>query len=61
MKKIATYATILAMCGGALYSVIAAENVAEQPVQVEAAKEPVVCFESRKGASEITQQEIKPG
>ncbi|MEW6292859.1 MAG: hypothetical protein AB1544_06095 [Pseudomonadota bacterium] len=61
MKKIATYATILAMCGGALYSVIAAENVAEQPVQVEATKEPVVCFESRKGASEITQQEIKPG
>jgi len=61
MKKFATYATILAMCSGALYSVIAAEKVAEQPAQEEAAKEPVVCFESRKGASEITQQEIKPG
>ena len=24
-------------------------------------KEPLVCFESRKGASEVTQREIKPG
>jgi hypothetical protein len=44
------------------------EGVASQAAGTEnaatasaAAKEPVVCFESRKGASEVTQREIRPG
>lgn len=61
MKKIAIYATVLALCGGTLYSVIAAENAATQAAAPAAPAEPLVCFESRKGASEITQQDIKPG
>ncbi|MCQ3923771.1 MAG: hypothetical protein DPW12_06115 [Rhodocyclaceae bacterium] len=52
------------MLGSTLYAVSAAEKAAE-PAQAaapaEAAKEPPVCFESRKGASEVTQKEVKPG
>ena len=60
MKKLATIATVLALCAGGLYAVIAAEKAADQPAP-EAPKEPLVCFESRKGASEVTQRDIKPG
>ena len=60
MKKIAIYTVILALCGGTLYAVSAADKAVE-PVPAAAPKEPVVCFESRKGASDINQQEIKPG
>ena len=71
MKKLAIYSTVLALCGGVLYAAVAAEKTAE-PAQAEAAPaqavaaeaapaEPVVCFESRKGASEVTQRDIKPG
>ena len=61
MKKFAIYTMVLALSGGALYAVSAAEKAAEAAPAAEAPKEPLVCFESRKGASEITQQEIKPG
>ena len=60
MKKIAIYTVILALCGGTLYAVSAADKAVE-PAPAAAPKEPVVCFESRKGASDINQQEIKPG
>jgi hypothetical protein len=60
MKKIAIYTVILALCGGTFYAVSAADKAAE-PAPAAAPKEPVVCFESRKGASDINQQEIKPG
>ncbi|MGE5468742.1 MAG: hypothetical protein ACM3Y9_15075 [Ignavibacteria bacterium] len=60
MKKIALFASILAVCGGIFYAAVAAENAAQAP-QAEAPKEPITCFESRKGASEVTQREIKPG
>ncbi len=59
MKKLAIYMTVLALCGGAFYATIAAETAA-QPA-AEPAKEPTVCFESRKGATEINKREIAPG
>jgi len=65
MKKLAIYTLAAALLGGTLYAVSAAEkaaapaNAAAAPA--EPAKEPPVCFESRKGASDVTQREIKPG
>jgi len=64
MKKLAIYTLAAALCGSALYAVSAVDKAAEAAKEAPAeaaAKEPLVCFESRKGASEITQQEIKPG
>ena len=63
MKKLAIYTLAAALCGSVLYAVSAAEKAAE-PAPAAAApapQEPLVCFESRKGASEITQKEVKPG
>ncbi|SBT06838.1 conserved exported hypothetical protein [Candidatus Propionivibrio aalborgensis] len=69
MKKLAIYSVVVALCGSTLYAVFAAEKPAAakeaaaqaEPAKEEAAKEPLVCFESRKGASEITQKDVKPG
>ena len=63
MKKIAIYTVALALVGGALYAAVAMEKPQEEAAVQAAAetKEPVVCFESRKGASEITQHDIKAG
>lgn len=63
MKKLAIYTLAAALLGSTLYAVSAAENAAApaDPAKEAAAKEPPVCFESRKGASEITQKEVKPG
>lgn len=67
MKKLAIYTLAAALCGSALYAVSAVDKAAEQAKEAAAApaeaaaKEPLVCFESRKGASEITQKEVKPG
>jgi hypothetical protein len=45
-----------------IYAVSAAgESGRTRPAAQAAPKAPVVCFESRKGASEITQRDIKPG
>ena len=74
MNKFALYTTVIALCSGGLYAAVAAEKTAA-PAQAEAAPapaeaapaeapkaaEPVVCFESRKGATEVTQRELKPG
>jgi hypothetical protein len=58
------------LLGSTLYAVSAAEKAAEpakaaaapaESAKEAAAKEPPVCFESRKGASEVTQKEVKPG
>lgn len=59
MRKLAIVTVFLAACGGAFYAVSAAEPAAE-PTK-EAAKTPLECFESRKGASEVTQRDLKPG
>lgn len=69
MKKLAIYTLAAALLGSTLYAVSAAEKAAEPakaaaaPAESakEPAKEPPVCFESRKGASEVTQKEVKPG
>ena len=62
MKKIEIYTVALALVGSALYAAVAMEKPKEEAAPAAAeTKEPVVCFESRKGASEITQKEIKPG
>jgi len=68
MRRFALPAVILALCGGALLTVVtqvappgggAAAPAA--PDAAASAPEPVVCFESRKGATEVTQREIQPG
>ena len=62
MKKLAIYTTALALCGGILFAAIAAETAAPESSAAPAAPaKEVVCFESRKGASEVTQKEIQPG
>jgi len=63
MKKLAIYTLAAALLGSMLYAVSAAENAAApaEPAKEAATKEPLVCFESRKGASDITQKEVKPG
>ena len=66
MKKLAIYTLAAALLGSMLYAVSAAEKAAEPAkaaaaAPTEPAKEPPVCFESRKGASDITQKEVKPG
>ncbi len=63
MKKLAIYTLAATLLGSAFYAVSAAEDAAApaKPATEAAAKEPLSCFESRKGASEITQKDIKPG
>ncbi len=74
MKKFALPAVILALCCGALVSVVAqdapktaaapaAAAPAVAPAAAASAAEPKdeICFEGRKGATEITKRELKPG
>ena len=64
MKKIAIFTIALALCCGALYAAFAltsAQEEAAPTLAAQEAKDPLVCFESRKGASEVEQREIKPG
>lgn len=50
MKKFAFHTMILAFCCGMASTVLAQEAAKEE-----------VCFESRKGASEVTKRELRPG
>lgn len=77
MKRFALPVTALALCGAFLLTVVAQDKPAASspagaaPPAAQAAAAPaapaasapaeVVCFESRKGATELTQKEIKPG
>lgn len=66
MKKLAIYTMVLAFGGSALYAISAVESAtgaapAESAAVEEVAKEPLVCFESREGATKITQRDIEPG
>jgi hypothetical protein len=66
MKRIAFPAAILALFFGVLVSVIAQDapsrgNAGAQPASAPAEAKAVICFESRKGATEVTQKELKPG
>ena len=61
MKRIAVPAVLLALGAAVLLSVMA-QNAPEAPAPAAAAeKKDVVCFESRQGATEVTQRELKPG
>jgi len=69
MKKTAFHTIlilVIALCGGValkVFSQAPAEPAAQEPAAQEPQEPPppVVCFESRKGATEITQREIQPG
>ncbi|MBL0085439.1 MAG: hypothetical protein IPP44_01800 [Ideonella sp.] len=66
MKRFALPAVVLVLCAAALLSVVAqdkpvAGTAATPATPAASAPAEVVCFESRKGASEVTQREIKPG
>jgi len=62
MKKLAFPTMILAFCCGMMTSALAQDSKAAA-AQAPAAQPPqdTVCFESRKGASEVTKRDIKPG
>ena len=55
MRKFTFHTLLLAACCG----ISAFSSAADAPATEE--KKEVVCFESRKGATEVTQREIKPG
>jgi Zn finger protein HypA/HybF involved in hydrogenase expression len=65
MKKLAVATALLALLGGVLVSVVAqdkpAAGAAPAAAAASAPAQPAVCFESRKGASEVTQKEVQPG
>jgi len=67
MNKFIIPGVALALCAGALVSVIAQDAATRQQLDTQPAAaaseppEPLVCFESRKGASQITQRELAPG
>lgn len=67
MNRIAISAGALALCGVVLLQVLAqdkpaASDAAAAPAAAAAsAPAEVVCFESRKGSSEVTQKDVQPG
>lgn len=69
MKRIAIPAIVVALLSGVLMTVLAqnttkgAEAAAPAAAAASAAEPPaeVICFESRKGASEVTKRDLKPG
>jgi hypothetical protein len=66
MKRFVVPAAVLALCGAAILSVLAqdkpaAGQAAAPAAAAASAPAEVICFESRKGATEITQREIQPG
>ena len=62
MKKLAFHTMILAFCCGMMTSALAQEQkaAAAQPPAAQPPQE-TVCFESRKGASEVTKRDLQPG
>lgn len=62
MKKLAFHTMILAFCCGMMTSALAQDPKAAA-AQAPAAAPPqeTVCFESRKGASEVTKRDLQPG
>lgn len=62
MKRFAIPAVMLALGAAALVTVTAQDKGTDAgPAVAASAPAEVVCFESRKGATEITQVELKPG
>lgn len=63
MNKLIIPGLVLALCGGALFAVVAqdAPKTDAAAAAAPAAPKEVICFESRKGATEVTQKELRPG
>jgi hypothetical protein len=64
MNKLTFSAMILAFCCGMTPTVHAQQPAAASasaPAEAPAQPQEVICFESRKGASEVTKREVKPG
>ena len=64
MNKLIIPGLVLALCGGALFAVVAQDapkTDATATASAPAAPKEVICFESRKGATEVTQKELAPG
>lgn len=63
MKKLAFHTMILAFCCGMTTPTFAQEQKAAAAAQAPAAQAPqeTVCFESRKGASDVTKRDLQPG
>ena len=64
MNKLIIPGLVLALCGGALFAVVAQDapkTDASATASAPAAPKEVICFESRKGATEVTQKELAPG
>ena len=63
MKRFVIPAAVLALTGAVLLSVVAQDKPADAGAPAAAAAEAkeVICFESRQGASEVTQRELQPG
>ena len=59
MKKFTFPALILTLCLGALVTVVAQDAPKEEAAPAEPKE--VVCFESRQGATKVTQRELEPG
>ena len=62
MKKLAFHTMLLAFCCGMMTPALAQEPkaAAAQPAAAQPPQE-TVCFESRKGASEVTKRDLQPG
>ena len=62
MKRIVIPAFLLALGGAVWLSVVAQDQAAQAAAAAPpAAAKEVVCFESRQGATEVTQRELSPG
>ena len=61
MNKWFAWPTILLALGCGMASTALAQAAPAPAASAPAEKKEVICFESRKGASEITQRDIKPG
>jgi hypothetical protein len=62
MKRIVIPAVVLGLCGAVWFAVVAQDKAAEAAAAAPPAEtKEVVCFESRQGATEVTQRELAPG
>lgn len=66
MTRVALPAAVLALCAAVLIGVgaqdkPAAADVAAVPAAAASAPADVICFEGRKGTTEVTQRELQPG
>ena len=61
MKRLLIPAAVLAASAAVWLSVVAQDKAADAAAAAPAEAKEVVCFESRQGATEVTQRELSPG